>query len=65
MRYHPLTQTNRVDMLKAIGVDSIDDLFAEIPPEAMLQGTLDLPRGKSELEVERFLASGLSQWNCG
>jgi glycine dehydrogenase subunit 1 len=55
MRFHPLTEFDRAEMLKTIGVDSTDDLFAEIPAEAILRATFDLPRGKSELEVERHL----------
>jgi glycine dehydrogenase subunit 1 len=55
MRYHPLTDADRSDMLKTIGVNSVDELFAEIPRSALLRQSLDLPRGKSELEVERLL----------
>jgi glycine dehydrogenase subunit 1 len=57
MRYLPLTDADRRDMLAAIGVDSIDALFAEVPPAARHQGLLDLPRAMGELEVERCLAA--------
>ena len=57
MRYLPLTDADRRDMLAAIGVDSIDALFAEVPPAARHQGLLDLPRAMGELEVERRLAA--------
>lgn len=40
----------------AIGVKSIDDLFAEIPPELRLQGELNLPAGMSESEMARKVA---------
>jgi len=40
-------------MLKEIGYDSFDDLFKNIPQEAMFKGTLNIPEGKSELEVCR------------
>ena len=53
MRYLPLTAADRRDMLKAIGVGSIDALFAEVPPAARLDGLLDLPRAQGEIEVER------------
>jgi glycine dehydrogenase subunit 1 len=55
MRYHPLTQTDRADMLKTIGVDRVEDLFTEIPAGTLLRSKLDLQRGKSEFETERFL----------
>ena len=36
-------------MLEAIGCQSVDDLFAQVPEEMRLDH-LDLPDGKSELE---------------
>src|SRR5918997_1048738 len=56
MRYLPLSDANREDMLARIGVKSIDALFADIPEDALLDGPVDLPRRKGELEVERILA---------
>mgnify|MGYP001806083085 CR=1 FL=1 len=55
MRYLPLTDADRGDMLAAIGVSSVDDLFADIPADKRLDGLVDLPRAKSEMEVERAL----------
>ncbi|HNW09803.1 MAG TPA: glycine dehydrogenase, partial [Candidatus Rifleibacterium sp.] len=48
--YIPTTPDELQEMLGAIGVKSIDDLFAEIPPELRLQGELNLPAGMSESE---------------
>jgi glycine dehydrogenase subunit 1 len=56
MRYLPLTTQDRSDMLARIGVSDIDALFADIPAEVRVNGLLDLPRGKSEMEVERVLS---------
>jgi len=42
-------------MLAAIGVDSIDDLFAEIPEPVRLDRALELPAGKPEQEVYAYL----------
>jgi glycine dehydrogenase subunit 1 len=56
MRYLPLTARDRAQMLAAIGVGSIDALFAEVPPAARLDGLLDLPRAQGEIEVERAIA---------
>jgi len=61
MRYLPLTDADRRDMLAAVGVDSIDALFAEVPPAAQHEGLLDLPRAMGELEVERRLAAMASK----
>ena len=44
-------------MLDAIGVGSIDELFAEIPTELRLDRALDLPPGLSETECFDHLAA--------
>ena len=51
--YVPNTKEQRQDMLKAIGLSSMEDLFVDIPQEVRLKGELEIPRGKSELEVIR------------
>ncbi len=56
MRYLPLTDEDRSAMLARIGVAHIDELFGDIPNDARLDGLLNLPRAKSELEVERHLS---------
>ena len=61
MRYLPLTNRDREEMLAVIGVDSIDALFADVPHQARLDGPVDLPREMGELEVERALAAMASQ----
>jgi glycine dehydrogenase subunit 1 len=51
MRYLPKSKTDREAMLKAIGVRSIDDLFAPIPPEYRLERDLKVPRQMAESEI--------------
>src|ERR1700730_5189837 len=55
MRYLPLTGDDRRAMLAHVGVADIDALFADIPPDKRLNGSLDLPNTRGELEVERAL----------
>lgn len=55
MRYLPLTAQDRADMLARIGAASIDELFADIPGEHRLNQDLELPKRKTEMEVERLL----------
>lgn len=55
MRYLPLTDTDREDMLARIGVSSVDALFSDVPAGKLLTEPLDLPRAKGELEVERIM----------
>ncbi|MEQ9109788.1 MAG: aminomethyl-transferring glycine dehydrogenase subunit GcvPA [Rhodospirillaceae bacterium] len=52
MRYLPLTDADRGAMLSTIGVESVDALFAELPPT---RPVFDLPDHKSEIEVERAM----------
>jgi glycine dehydrogenase subunit 1 len=56
MRYLPLSDTDRGEMLARIGVQSVDELFADIPKTMLLKEPIDLPRRKGELEVERILS---------
>ncbi|MDQ6868919.1 MAG: aminomethyl-transferring glycine dehydrogenase subunit GcvPA, partial [Pseudomonadota bacterium] len=62
MRYLPLNDEDRADMLARIGVSRIDALFADIPNAKRLEQDLDLPPRKTEMEVERLL-SGLAAKN--
>ncbi|TRD11822.1 aminomethyl-transferring glycine dehydrogenase subunit GcvPA [Erythrobacter insulae] len=56
MRYLPLTDTDRGDMLAKIGAGSIDDLFVDVPEIARLDGPIrDLPMHASEMAVERHM----------
>ncbi|WP_370184338.1 aminomethyl-transferring glycine dehydrogenase subunit GcvPA [Alteriqipengyuania sp.] len=56
MRYLPLTDADRGEMLARIGVSSIDDLFVDVPEEARLQGPIHgLPTHASEMAVERHM----------
>jgi len=57
MRYLPLTPSDRQEMLAAIGAKSIDDLFADVPEAARLDGFVDLPPAQGELQVERALSA--------
>ena len=58
MRYLPLSDDDRQQMLAAIGVSAIDDLFVDVPEAARLGGKIaGLPDHASELSVERQLSS--------
>ena len=50
-RYTSATDADRQEMLAAIGVETIDDLFADVPEGVRLGRALDLPPGKPEQEV--------------
>ncbi|HYD36801.1 MAG TPA: aminomethyl-transferring glycine dehydrogenase subunit GcvPA [Allosphingosinicella sp.] len=58
MRYLPLAESDRQDMLRAVGAASIDDLFVDVPEAARLEGRIEgLPDHLSELAVERELGA--------
>jgi len=57
MRYLPLRDEDRKEMLARIGVRSINDLFADIPASKLLTEPVDLPRHKGEIEIERQLSA--------
>lgn len=56
MRYLPLTEADRCDMLAAIGAKSVDELFRDVPERARRSDIVDLPRRAGELDVERTLS---------
>jgi glycine dehydrogenase subunit 1 len=56
-RYTSATDADRQAMLEAIGVGSIEELFAELPADVRLERPLDLPPGASESEVVEDLGS--------
>src|ERR671911_548313 len=56
-RYTGVTDEDLKEMLDAIGVGSLPDLFADIPESVLLGRELDLPQGKSEQEVYEHLAA--------
>ncbi|WP_133512125.1 aminomethyl-transferring glycine dehydrogenase subunit GcvPA [Candidatus Thiosymbion oneisti] len=55
MPFIPHTQEEVAAMLAVIGVERIDDLFDEIPPDLMATGLPDLPPALSELEIGRLM----------
>lgn len=56
MRYLPLSDSDRADMMARVGVSSIDEIFSDIPKKARIDGLVDLPRRQGEMAVERDLA---------
>ncbi|MBV8686083.1 MAG: aminomethyl-transferring glycine dehydrogenase subunit GcvPA [Alphaproteobacteria bacterium] len=58
MRYLPLADADRSEMLRAVGAGSIEALFVDVPEAARLDGKIhDLPDHASEMAVERRLTA--------
>ncbi len=53
--YLGLTDADRDAMLAAIGVASVDDLFAQIPEDVRFERELDVPPALAEAEIVRHL----------
>jgi glycine dehydrogenase subunit 1 len=62
-RYTSATDSDRAEMLAAIGVDSVEELFEQVPEPLRLGRPLELPEGMSESEVHERLA-GLAARNA-
>jgi glycine dehydrogenase subunit 1 len=54
LRYLPNSDSERREMLGAIGVNSLEDLFAQLPEGVRLDRPLALEKGKSEYEIIEY-----------
>lgn len=55
MHYVSNTEEQKKEMLEAIGVNKVLDLFRDIPPELILKDKVNIPSALSEIEVKRLL----------
>ena len=55
-KYTPHADKDVAEMLAAVGVKSLDDLYADAPKSLVLD-KLDIPAGKSQMKVEEQFAS--------
>ncbi len=55
MRYLPITDKERKEMLDKIGVKSVSDLFSPLPQNVLLKKELNIPSAKSEPELEKIM----------
>src|SRR5215475_4963217 len=56
MGYLSLTDADRAEMLAAIGVSSIEELFEQIPPGVRFDRELDVPGALTEVELVAHLS---------
>ncbi|MDX1252574.1 MAG: aminomethyl-transferring glycine dehydrogenase subunit GcvPA [Gammaproteobacteria bacterium] len=62
MPFIPHTEDDIHQMLAAIGVSSIEDLFDEIPPELRAEGALEnIPDGMGEMDTARLMTGRAEQ----
>ena len=60
--YIPHTDEDVKEMLDVIGIESLEDLFSDIPSDMRMKGDLALPAPKSEGEILKYLG-GLAKKN--
>jgi len=56
-RYLPMTEQDQKEMLDTIGVESIDELFSDIPEKVRFKGEYNIKKAKSEPALLKELAS--------
>ncbi len=61
MRYLPNSPTDRARMLEAAGLQSVEDLFAQIPADLRVKGLLDVPGPLSESGILEFFREAAQQ----
>lgn len=55
MRYFSHTSEDIQNMLKVVGVNSLDELYAEVPEELKCKTDLQIPKAKSEPEIRQTI----------
>jgi glycine cleavage system P protein (glycine dehydrogenase) subunit 1 len=61
MPFIPHTEDDVQAMLQTIGVDSVDDLFDEIPRDLLISELTGVPDALSEMEISRLMHSRAAQ----
>ncbi|HEY9576504.1 MAG TPA: glycine dehydrogenase, partial [Pseudobacillus sp.] len=54
-RYLPMTETDKKEMLAAVGVQTVDELFADIPEKVRFQGLYNIKEAKAEPALKKEL----------
>lgn len=55
-RYLPMTEQDQQDMLAVVGVETIDELFSDIPEQVRFKGAYNIKPAKSEAALMKELA---------
>ena len=50
-KFFPHTEEDLQEMLKAVGVKSVHDLFADVPEAALFKKDYELPESLSEIDL--------------
>src|SRR6478609_4893503 len=61
MPFNPQTDDDVAQMLAAIGVQKVDDLFDEIPKELRIESLAGIPDALNEMQIGRLMAARAAQ----
>ena len=50
-RYLPMTEQDKNEMLATIGIESVDELFSDIPESVRFNGLYNIKEAKSEASL--------------
>ena len=56
-RYLPMTEQDQKEMLDLIGVETVDELFSDIPEKVRFQGLYNIKKAKSETALMKELSA--------
>lgn len=56
-KFFPHTDEDLKVMMKKVGINSLEELYAEVPKDIRFQGEYDIPSMKSELELRQYFSS--------
>jgi len=57
MAYIPNTDSDRGEMLAALGLNSLDELFSQIPKDLQLKGELNIPSRLDQMSLARHMGA--------
>lgn len=57
MQFVSHTEKDKKEMLHAIGVESVQELFADIPKKVLIEGNLDIPAALDEKDLRKEIES--------
>ena len=56
-KYFPHTEEEIKEMLRVAGVNSLEELYSDVPESIRFKGDYDIPEAKSEIELRQLLES--------
>jgi glycine dehydrogenase subunit 1 len=65
LRYLPKSDSERREMLAALGIEKIEELISHLPADLRFDDRLDIPNGKSEYEIVDYFKARANETALG